>query len=270
MGPYVIHDLSVSGAIHLATLDGEPMANWISGCRLKKYYKPLTEDILSRLHAAKERKQRKETIKQQAQTKAKERAAKLRRARAGNHGIASLTKKPQICAMREVDSISPAIRPFILVEIDTKFRTEYALFDTGADVNSLSHESWEVIGKPTLVPSTTILTSFIGESTPVKGYLDLPIFIGNTNVHHRFYVIKPGKLTSLVILGQSWQHTYNGIPNWRREGINFEIDSVRLFTPFMEEESVSLNSEEDQAKAITSTPEVPEECQEPKQKKQPI
>ena len=61
MGPYVIHDLSASGAVHLATLDGEPMANWISGCRLKKYHEPLTEDILNRLHAAKEHKQRKQS-----------------------------------------------------------------------------------------------------------------------------------------------------------------------------------------------------------------
>ena len=172
------------------------MANWISGCWLKKYHEPLTKDILNRLHAAKERKLRKEIIKQQAQTEAKERATKLRRARAGNHGIASLAKKPRICAMHEVDSVSPAIRPFILVEIGTKFRIEYALFDTGADVNSLSYESWEVIGKPKLVPSNTLLTSFVGESTPVKGCLDLPVFIGNTNVHHKFYVMKPGKLTS--------------------------------------------------------------------------
>ena len=99
---------------------------------------------------------------QQTQTKAKERAAKLRRARVGNHGIASLAKKPGIFAMHEVDSLSAAIRPFILVEIGTKFRTEYALFDTSADVNSLSYESWEVIGKPTLVESNTILTSFVG------------------------------------------------------------------------------------------------------------
>ena len=46
MGPYIIHDLSASGAVHLATLDGEPMANWISGCRLKKYHETLTPDIL--------------------------------------------------------------------------------------------------------------------------------------------------------------------------------------------------------------------------------
>lgn len=104
--------------------------------------------------------------------------------------------------MHVVDSVSPAIRPFILVEIGTKFRTEYALLDTGADVHSLSYESWEVVGKPTLVSSNTILTSLVGESTPVEGYLYLLVFIGNTNAHHKFYVMKPGKLTLPVILGQ--------------------------------------------------------------------
>ena len=36
MGPYEIHDISNSGALRLATLDGEQMPNWISGCRVKK------------------------------------------------------------------------------------------------------------------------------------------------------------------------------------------------------------------------------------------
>ena len=35
-GPYVISRLSSSGAIKLSTLDGEEMANQISGCRIKK------------------------------------------------------------------------------------------------------------------------------------------------------------------------------------------------------------------------------------------
>lgn len=54
MGPYIIHNLSSSGAVHLATLDGEPMTSWISGCKLKKYHEPLTQDILNRLHATKQ------------------------------------------------------------------------------------------------------------------------------------------------------------------------------------------------------------------------
>lgn len=38
MGPYVIHNLSSSGAMHLATLDGEP----VGAGRLKKYHELLT------------------------------------------------------------------------------------------------------------------------------------------------------------------------------------------------------------------------------------
>lgn len=83
MDPYIIHNLSTNGVVHLATLDeGEPVvANWISGCRLKKNHKPLTPKILERLHATKQWKQNKENMKQEAIVKAKERVMKLRRRR---------------------------------------------------------------------------------------------------------------------------------------------------------------------------------------------
>ena len=79
MGPCVIHNLSSSGAVQLATLDGEPMSSWISGCRLKKYKELMTEEILQRLHATKERKNQQELIKKKAQEEARERATKLRK-----------------------------------------------------------------------------------------------------------------------------------------------------------------------------------------------
>ena len=60
MEPFVIHSISSSGAIKLATIDGEEMPNWISGCRLKKYYLPLTPNMLERAHAAKYRKAQQE------------------------------------------------------------------------------------------------------------------------------------------------------------------------------------------------------------------
>ena len=87
--------------------------------------------------------------------------------------------------------------------------------------------------------------NFSKETNHVEGYLDLPIYIGNTNVHHRFYVMKPGKANTPVILGQPWQRTYNGVPNWRREGINFEYDQARLFTPFLKDEDFATDTESD-------------------------
>lgn len=50
LGPFVIHEVSTSGAIQLATLNGEPMANWFSGYQLKKNYEPLTIEMLQALH----------------------------------------------------------------------------------------------------------------------------------------------------------------------------------------------------------------------------
>ncbi|MCO5580816.1 hypothetical protein L7F22_034688 [Adiantum nelumboides] len=69
-GPYVIHDISPSGAIKLATLEGEEMPNWISGCRLKKYHLPLTTEMLAKIHSAKERKNKLKETKAQAQEEA--------------------------------------------------------------------------------------------------------------------------------------------------------------------------------------------------------
>ncbi|WP_165303672.1 hypothetical protein, partial [Enterobacter cloacae complex sp. CH23B] len=66
-GPFFIEDISPSGALKLSTLDGEPMANWISGCRLKKYNLPLTNELLERMHAAKQRKMKQQQVINEAQ-----------------------------------------------------------------------------------------------------------------------------------------------------------------------------------------------------------
>ncbi|RYA70906.1 hypothetical protein DD595_25390, partial [Enterobacter cloacae complex sp. 4DZ3-17B2] len=78
MGPLVIKDLSPSGAVKLATLDGEEMPNWISGCRVKKYLLPLTQDLLLKIHQEKLRVQKKKKIVEEAKAEAKERMEKRR------------------------------------------------------------------------------------------------------------------------------------------------------------------------------------------------
>ena len=56
-GPCVIEEISASGAVKLSTLDGETMSNWISGCRIKKYELPLTNEMLERMHEARNKKE---------------------------------------------------------------------------------------------------------------------------------------------------------------------------------------------------------------------
>ena len=57
--------------------------------------------------------------------------------------------------------------------------------------------------------------------------------------------MKPGMMETSVILGQPWQRRYNGVPNWRQEGINFETAEAKFFTPFYDDSlSVSEHSSE--------------------------
>ena len=51
--PCVIEEISSRGAVKLSTIDGEIMSNWICGYCIKKYHFPLTNDMLERMHAAK-------------------------------------------------------------------------------------------------------------------------------------------------------------------------------------------------------------------------
>ena len=65
-GHFVINDISPSGENRLDTLDGQIMANWINGRRLRLYNLSLTTKMLDRIHVPKSRKE--------AQQEAKERA----------------------------------------------------------------------------------------------------------------------------------------------------------------------------------------------------
>ena len=71
MGPYVIHEISTSGALRLTTMDEVEMPKWISGCRIKKFLEPLTLEMLEHLHKAKEQALASQSVKQKALVEAK-------------------------------------------------------------------------------------------------------------------------------------------------------------------------------------------------------
>ena len=60
----------------MSTLDGEEMANWTSGCRIKKYSTPLTTEELEHLHKARWRQEKQKLVAKMAQEEAQERARK--------------------------------------------------------------------------------------------------------------------------------------------------------------------------------------------------
>ncbi len=81
LGPYVVNTFTTGGAIRLETLDGEQMTNFINGNRLRRYMKPLMDEILERLHVAKSAKERKAQMIDEAQAEACMRAQRNRERR---------------------------------------------------------------------------------------------------------------------------------------------------------------------------------------------
>ena len=79
------------------------MSNWISGCRLKKYHLPLTNEMLERMHAAKNRKEAAALQKQEAQDKARERIKKIKQRRA------------MVAALMSTPNMNQALHPYILI-----------------------------------------------------------------------------------------------------------------------------------------------------------
>ena len=134
-------------------------------------------------------------MKSAAQKEAKERAAKLRKQRAG------IQNRTMIQVLKASESSAQTLKPYILVEIGTKQETELALIDTGADVNAISHEAWKSLGKPNLNPSTLKIDTFSGSTIAVDGAFKLPVFLGSTDVHAEFVVMKTGMMTTPIILG---------------------------------------------------------------------
>ena len=72
LGPFVINTISPSGLVRLETLDDEPMANYINGSWLRVCKEPLTLEMLSRMHAARNKKEAHQQMIQDAQEEAKE------------------------------------------------------------------------------------------------------------------------------------------------------------------------------------------------------
>ena len=50
MGPYQVVEITLQGAVRIATLDGVVMEGYINGNKLKRFYGPLTLHALQTIH----------------------------------------------------------------------------------------------------------------------------------------------------------------------------------------------------------------------------
>ena len=165
-GPCVIEEISSSGAVKLSTLDGEIMSNWISGCRVKKYYTPLTTKELEHLHKAKWRQEKRRLVAESAREEARERARKQR-----NGGVVpfdqGVTKRRKFKIIKEdVDQDLEEETPQPLIAIctgDEKIQT-YAFIDSGADGNTISYELYTKLHNTQLKQTNVVFQEYESSS----------------------------------------------------------------------------------------------------------
>ena len=134
LGPFVVSELTSSGAVRLETLDGAQMPNFINGSHLKKYEQPLTEEMLQQLHQAKTYKEGQARLKEQAKQEARAHRQKLQ-----------AQKQAQIMALTMLgndDQEEEFVKPFTLhlqLLANQQETTTTALIDSGADCNVMSY-----------------------------------------------------------------------------------------------------------------------------------
>ena len=158
------------------------MSNWISGCRIKKYLEPLTQEMLAQIHNAKKLEQEKQRVIKEARDEAQVRILRRKQQQEGRltriplrqitctpttapeemtrevqHAtqelpvdINMITETPQAKELvrhilNEIERQEQGyddmyMSPFIYIGFRNIAIRSYALLDTGARCNVISHE----------------------------------------------------------------------------------------------------------------------------------
>ncbi|MCO5571124.1 hypothetical protein L7F22_024856 [Adiantum nelumboides] len=189
-GPFVIEDVSPSGAVKLSTLDREPMANWISGCRLKKYQLPLTNELLERMHAAKQRRIKRQQIVDEAQEEARIRVLK-RKTALRNHQFPIpmnnlMTRKQLETPSTDAISIDDEWQEGMDLRITVKLNNHNinALVDTGARMNAVSYSTYKKATDQPLQPGVKAIKGCNKEMTPALGLINLNVLVNGFPCSH--------------------------------------------------------------------------------------
>ena len=221
LGPYVINELTTGGAVRLETLEGEPMANFINGSCLKRFHEPLTQNMLEKMHAARTRKEALETMKQEAQEEARQRAAK---AKARRHQIAMV----QTHSKDEDDYVPPMLLP---IEVNSGKGKCNALLDSGADVNVMAAHIYESFVDKELSSTTNQLNTVSNQSINCHGVATAIVFVQGHVEKCQFYITKSGESAHDVILGRSWMSRHRCQFNWEATSISVVFGQQQITVP---------------------------------------
>ena len=162
------------------------MPNWISGCHLKKYYTPLTQEQLKMLHGAKWRKRNNQLKAKMAREEAKqrERNRKGKRAQMGqqlNIHKLNLHEDDEL-----LDEVVP--QPIILIQIELEQTLVKALIDTRLDCNTISYELFQTLRNVALQPTNVVVKSFTSHTTQPMGVCNLIVHVERLNCKDKFFV----------------------------------------------------------------------------------
>ncbi|MCO5594194.1 hypothetical protein L7F22_048218 [Adiantum nelumboides] len=231
-GLYVIHDISPSGAIKLATLEGEEMHNWISGCILKKYHLPLTTEMLTKIHSAKERKNKLKDTKARAQEETKirilKRKQKLQQQR--QPPIEETTPIPLV-AIQTCEQWQIGIDVRINIRLPNG-KYQRALVDTGARVNVVNYTTYKKLTDQPLMHCSRNIAAPNKKIMPTMGFINSNINIDGNLCPHQFLVVADNGINESICLGVPWIRTYNAIPEWSENALLYTHNSNTYRTPF--------------------------------------
>ena len=219
LGPYVINTITNGGAVRLETLDGQQMANFINGSRLRRYHEPLTAEILDRLHAAKNEKEQKAQMIAEAQVEAKLRAHKNRDRR------------------RYIDYITTSSAeedydPPILIYLYVNGQKLLALIDFDADVNVLSYGAYSKL-KCGYQKTSTQLTSHANDDKEPLGITSLCLKHSKFQDYSQFYVAQQDQSNHDLILGRAWMRKNRCSIDWDTNMVTLGTATSRVTLPMI-------------------------------------
>ncbi len=237
IGPFVVSELTSSGAVRLETLDGAQMPNFINGSRLKKFEQPLTEGMIQQLHQAKTYKEGQIQLKEQAQIEAQERRQKMRTRR---------EVKIMAVTGQNAEHEDFKVKPFTIhlqLTTDTREQFTTAMIDSGADCNVMSYDMWESLGMPKLTPSMLIFKSFSGFQTPSLGKLHVKTLIKKQIMEMVFDVTHKDQAAVDIILGRQWIYETNCQLDWITRQFVLHVGSSKVMGKKSELEAPTVQTQ---------------------------
>ena len=133
-------------------------------------------------------------------------------------------------------------KPFIVVSAGKEKIMSHAFIDTGSDGNTLSYELYKEISSIVLRSTNTQFEAYTGHTSKAVGYCNLRVEINGLTCGDEFFVTQPLVQDVPIILGRTWQKSYNCYFDWKRNVVHCQSgDEVVITSGIQRLQSIVLN-----------------------------